>query len=365
MRQFSLIHSPLAALLVSAVCTISAVNAHAGVQSIEVLADVTGDSPVDAQQKAIDYAQKRAFFLLLDKLAPEKALSIAKSLSDQQIMSNIRGYEVVQDKIDGNHYIAQYKVSVSEDMIQRLLVSDQPDAATDAATPILVIAAYTDSQQRTSLWEPENIWRSIVASSVLENGEGLLVVPYGDPVDMQTTDASTVLSYNYEQLAAMAGRYGAQEIVIAYARTVSDKNPPGLAMSLRRLGSGFDKTKDMYLEVAKEGDAPESLLAPAAQTMTEQLKEIARYYRGDQEKRIADAKTLRVRADFRRLSDWVQMQQSLAKLPRVIRLKVDKVNIQSAEATLYYEGTPEGMQQIMQANGLHITPQGDVLYLAM
>lgn len=353
-----------AAALLAGVCILSPA-AWAGVQSIDVLADITGDSPADAQQKATDYAQKRAFFLLLSKLAPEKAATIAKSLSDQQVLSNIRGYEVIQDKLDGNRYIANYRVSVSEDMIERLLTKDTPQADAGDPSHILLLPVYTDEHQHTMLWEPENMWRSMVNSTALERGEGLLLVPYGDPIDMQAADAATILSSSYDALKQMADRYGAQEIVIAHAQVQPNATPAALKISLRRLGSHFDKTKDLYMEAQSDTDSAESIFPGAAQAMTEQLKEIARYYRGDQEKRIADAKQLKVQASFRRLSDWVQMQQSLAKLPRVIKLQVDQISVQSAQATLFYDGTPEAMMQIMQANGLHVSTQGDVLMLAM
>ena len=355
----------LAAFLWAAALLLAPVSATAGVQTIEVLADITGESPLDAQQKAVDYAKKRAFFLLLAKLAPEKAETIARSLSDEQIYANVRGYEVVQDKLEGNHYLANYKVSVSEDLIQRLLVSDAPAMDNSQANPMVVVPVFTDAQGRTLLWEPDNIWRSMMNSVALERGEGLLLMPYGDPTDTHTTDGSTVLSYGYEPLEPLAKRYGGGEIVVAHAQVKADKQPAGLLITLRRLGPGFDKLKDIYFETDGLEQTPESLMPEAARSISDQLKEVARYYKGDEEKKIINAKQMRVRSSFRRLSDWVQMQTLLAGLPRVVRVKVDTISIQSAEATLYYEGTPEAMLEIMNVNGVRATPDGDVTTLQM
>lgn len=338
--------------------------AFAGIESFDVLADITGNSPLDAQQKAVDYAKKRAFFLLLSKHAPDKAESIARGLSDEQINANVRGYEIIEDKLDGNHYVANYRVSVSEDLVQRLLVSDTPAAANDQASPMVIIPVYT-KDGKIMLWEPENLWRSLFSTIALERGEGLLLMPYGDPTDAATTNGSTVLSYDYEALKNLAARYGGHEIVVVHAQAKPDKSPPGLLITLRRLSPGFDKLKDVYFETDGKEQTPESLMPEAAKAIAEQLKEVARYYQGDEEKKIVNAKQLHVRSEFRRLGDWVKMQTLLSGLPRVVRVKVDNISIQSADATLYYEGTPEGMQQIMQAAGIHATPDGDVLRLSM
>lgn len=332
---------------------ITPLGADAAPNEVMVLADITGDSPVDAKEKAIDYAKKRAFFLSLAKLAPDKAENIAKSMSSEQIYGFIRGYQTAQEKVEGNRYVAEYRVTVSQDRIERLVVGDNSAAANANAKPVLVLPVLVDGG-KTLLWEPENAWRSLWNSVALERGENLLIMPYGDPEDIMITGSSTILSYGFASLKDMAKRYGTNEIVVVRALVIRDQNPASVRVTMRRLGEKIDKIKEMAFEVNNAGDAPESLLPDAARGVADQLKEIARLYEGEIEKSLANAKKLPLQIQFRRLGDWVKTEEALRKLPSVVKLDVGSISIQSAQATLYYNGTPETMQEIMEANDVNV-----------
>ncbi len=335
---------------------IAPITAIAATEDVKVLADINGNSPVDAQNKAIDYAKKRAFFLTLAKLAPDKADAIAKSMTTEQIYGFIRGYQLTHEKADGNHYLAEYLVSVSTDRVGRLVVSDDTTATNENAKPVLVLPVLTDGD-KTLMWEPDNAWRSIWNSVALERGENLLIVPYGDPEDMTITDSATILGYGFSSLKDMAKRYGTNEIVVVRAQVIRDQTPARVRVTMRRLGEKLDKTKEVSFEVNNAGDAPESLLPNAARDVADQLKEIARLYEGEIEKKLANAKTIALQVEFRRLGDWVKTQDALRKLPGVVQLDVGSINIQSAQATLYYNGTPESLKEIMESNGLNVVTE--------
>lgn len=335
----------------------------ATVQQVEVIASVVGDSPLDAQEKAIDYAKKRAFFLTLSKFAPERAEEIATSLTSEQINSIVRGYELLEDKTyrdEPNRYLAKYKVSVSEPMVRRLIAGDSAANANDEANVLLILPAYS-GEEGTLLWEPENVWRSLWGSVVLESGEGILLVPYGDPNDQLELNGASVLGAGYDALAPMLERYGAGEAVIVQATPLKDTQPPSLSVVLRRVGPDINKAKELRFETDGHNPTPETLLPTAAREAATQLKEIARTYQGAQLKRLANAKRMSIRAEFSRLSQWVSIQEKLEKLPRALELRVDQISIDSAQATLLYETTPEMMQEIMRAAGLFLEPRGEVM----
>lgn len=350
-------------LSVLSVVMLVASPAFAGMQEFEVMASVIGDNPEDAQNKAIDYAKKRAFFLMLNKLAPEKANKIAQSMTTEQIYQHVRGYEILQDKLVDNHYLAQFKVSVSEDLVKRMLATDdQPKA--DQANSMLIIPVLND-KTRLLLWEGDNIWRSIWNTVALERGEDILIMPFGDPNDTALIDASTVMSYGYDNMSELAARYGAGEIVVVTATYQPERSPLGVLVTLRRLGPHMNKVKELYFEGKTNEDTFAIIMSDAAKQVADQLKEVAKQYQGDQERRLVQAEKVNIRAEFRRLSDWVRMQTMLRKLPRVVQLNVDKIDIQTADATLYYSGTPDMMLQIMQANGLRVNQNGSMWVLSL
>lgn len=335
--------------------------AYAAVQTVEVLAEVTGNSPQDAKNKSIDYAQKRAFFMVLSKFAPEKAAAIAGALTSEQVYQHVRGYELANELIDGNRYVALYRISISDDMIRRMLAEGATEEA-QSNNPILIIPVLEDAG-KTYLWEAENLWRSVWNAAALQQGEGLLIMPYGDPDDKSIADSSTILTYNFDTLAPMAARYGAGEVAVLVARYETERTPQGVSITMRRMGPGIDKMKTEYFEVSDAAGAAQSVLPQAAQAVAEQLKDVARNYVGDQERKIAEASKIKLMAQFRRVSEWAKLQETLKKLPRVVRLEVDGITIDHANATLFYNGEAEAMRAVMLANGLHISEQGDGVWL--
>jgi len=328
----------------------------ADVQTFEILSDVEGSSPQDARDKALEYAKKRGFFLMLSKLAPEKAENIARALTTEQIYQYVRGYELLQDRGEANHYTAQYRISVSEDLVKRLISGDEKPKPLEV-NPVLMLPVLDDRGHKM-LWEGGNLWRSVWNKVALEKGENILVMPYGDPNDLKLIDSSTVLTYGFDYLQPMAARYGASEIVVALARIDNDKKPIQLRVKLRRLGAKLDKIKDEQYE-GDDKESIEAVMTRAAKTIADQIKEVAKEYQGEQQRIILQANKQKLQAKFRRLSDWVDMQARLSKLPRVVLMEVGVINILSAEMTLYYNGPEDMMMKIIQANGFSVEKVGD------
>jgi len=334
--------------------------AFAAINEVEILAPTRGTSPLDAQEKAVDYAKKRAFFLTLKKLAPERAEEIAESLTTEQIYSIVRGYELLNEKFyqdDPNRYLAQYRVSVSESMIRRL-IADDGAGKEEEANPMVIFPVLRD-EGNVLLWEDENVWRSIWNGVALEAGEGILVVPYGDPTDMLTLSGATILGLGFEELKPFTERYGTGEAVVVVATLVNDATPPGVEVTMRRLGPNVNKVKQLYFETDGKNLSPEAILPMAARAAADQLKEIARTYQGEQLKRVANAQRSMLRAEFTRLQEWVEIKNRLEQLPSVVALRFGQIGLDHANAELLYETTPEMMQQIMTASGLYVAAEGD------
>lgn len=330
-------------------------SAFASVNQVEVIASVKGESPLDAQEKAVDYAKKRAFFLTLSKFAPDRARTIAESLTSQQIYSHIRGYELLQDRIDNqnpNYYLAKYLVTVSEDMIRRLISGNE--ARKQEVNPILVLPVLRN-QEQMMLWEEANLWRSIWNGVALERGENILVMPYGDPNDTMMTDSSTILSQDYKALAPLTERYGTGEIAVVVATYLHDQTPPGLDITIRRIGPDVNKFKSLYFETDQRHSTIESLLPGAAREVAAELKEIARTYQGETLRKIANANRMPLTITYQRLRDWVRIKKQLENLPQIVALNVGNIGIDQAQAVLLFNTQPQAMLEIMQANGLFVT----------
>lgn len=323
------------------------------IKTVEVIADITGDSPKDAQEKAIDYAQKRAFFLALYELNPEKAESIAKSLTEETLLRYIRGYEIVQDRTMENRYQAQFKVSLSETQI-RQLATDDPLSFLGEVAPrpnAMLVIPVLDNGTDLLLWDGSNVWRSIWNSVALERGEGLLVTPFGDPTDVSWVSNKDVLSSTHESLAPWLGRYGtdmAAQVLVTYAL---ERKPIAVDVAVKYIDAQEELTRNYTFEAANPEDTPELLLIQAASRIAEEIK--AEAYKRSKQKQMQSEEVKRqpVRFYFQRLPEWVNVRGQIEKLPNLLKVHVKQIGVNHADIELQHTMQPSMLKRSMEVRG--------------
>mgnify|MGYP004079192199 CR=1 FL=1 len=338
---------------------IVAAPAQAAVREVKVLASILEADPALAQAKAEAYARKRAFFLTLNAFDEKEALKIAQSMSDNQINMTIRGVTLLNQKFDpaNEQYLAEYAVSVSEEAVQKL-VAPATDAIPQDATKMLVLPVLQNSDG-VLLWEGSNLWRSTFNGTALAKGQNLLIMPYGDPQDREITDGLKILTQDFASLAPLLERYGTDEIIIATARYDRASEPARLLVDIRRLSDKVDRSKKIALKTDTRNQTPESLLPLAAENVTGQLIEIAKNFDGNEDRRLAKANAIPIRARLGRIRDWATIQQALNGVPGGVQLDVQSVSIDEARAIYHFNGTAEGLGKVLKTRGLAAAPAVD------
>lgn len=340
------------------------VPAHAATHTIEVIADLIGDNPEDARNKAVDYAKKRGFYLLLRRLAPNQADTLVYELTDEQIEQQIRGYEIVQERLlPGNRYQGQFNITLSDIQMQRLIRGEDITPIDMNAMLILPILDKGDGELR--MWQDDNVWRSLWNTAALERGDGKLILPFGDLDDTSFVDSTSILSRDYNALKPLIDKYGASEVAVVLASYELEQKPIGVLVTIRRMGPGTDRIRDMFFSAESDDDTPESLLVNAARITADQMKLAAQQFQTEKERDIATAQQIVLHADFRRVSEWAAMQEILNNLPMSVSLKVGAISIQAATATLYYKGEEDALMRAMKANGLQVTDNPDHLRVSL
>ena len=339
-------------------------TASAATHTIEVIADIIGDSPEDARNKAIDYAKKRAFYLLLHRLDPLQADTLVYELTEEQIEQQIRGYEIAQERLlPGNRYQGQFMVTLSDVQMQRLIRGEAVTPIEMNAMLILPILDKGDGELR--LWQDDNVWRSLWNTAALERGDGKLVLPFGDLDDTSFVDHTNILTRDFSGLKPLADKYGAQEVAVALASYELENEPMGVLVTIRRMGPGVDRIRDMFFAAQTKDDTPEGIMINASRVVADQMKLAAQQFETEQDRDIATAQQIHIKAQFRRISEWAAMQEILRNLPMSVNLQMGAISIQSASATLYYRGTEETLIRSMKANGLGVVDNPDHLVVSL
>ena len=332
-------------------------GAHAAIDDVEVLVDMPGDTPEAAREKGVAYAEKRALFLMLYREVPDKAEDIARTFTQEQVRDMIRGYTVVNELFSENRYLAKLRFSFNEAVIDRLLMREPPPDR-DYIMPLVILPAL-DNGKEVKLWESGNFWRSLWNGVALERAAGTLVMPYGDPTDAFIVDPTNVLSRDYETLKPLIERYGAQEAVVVYAQYRLDRKPIAVQVTVRRITPRGLTERDFIYEAETPDDTFEVLLTRASRDLAAQLQEISSGAIAREEYQLQNAKRVRLVAQFRRLSSWVEMKQALDQLPRILKIQMGTITINSADMLIYYDGTEEFLETSLRAAGMGVTRASD------
>jgi phosphatidylglycerophosphate synthase len=300
-----------------------------------VAVDVTAADAEEAKAQAVAVGQRRAIERLFKRLIPISAQDDLPGLEDGMITELVRGFEVADERVAPDRYIASLTVHFKPNGISRFLRDLGIPYAVTPSRPVVVLPLFRNGGE-LFLWEDDNAWRSAWASLPLADGLIRVVTPVGELADLALIDARQADEGDAESLGAIAKRYGAKDVVVAEAEVANDPlfDAPVARITLRRFyDTGIRIGGGTY-----SGDAPESLgavLAIAAEEARTQLEEewkevnLLRFDRRD---------SLAVDIPISGLEDWLDIRARLVELALVRKAEISALSPGFARVILHYLG---------------------------
>ncbi len=327
----------------------------------DIEVDVTGKDAVDARQQAMEKGASEALADLLNKLAPPGLTTdIMARLDAHKISKMVKGTEVLDEKISGNRYHAQLRLSFDGDELSELISKVGEQANNDQTIPanaFLIIPAYQEGA-KTILWDDSNPWRAVWKNVGLENTIGDIIVPYGDAKDNSIIDVDTLNSSTYTNLIPFTIRYGVTDIIITQAKLVQS---PDLVLTVtkRRVSRGHNEINIMTYR-ADPQETREMLLTRAARDIiyglqhkkTEELS-------ANQEVRGGEHNQVMMLASISTMASWTQLRSKLSSLPMVDRIELLAISAKQVDTILHYRGTPDSLARAITASNIRLVRNKD------
>ncbi len=344
--------------------------------AVDVQVDVaeTGKDATEARIKALSSADKLAFAKLVTGKLGMKAEEFLKAYTPEAISQMVQGYEIVEESMTPNSYKATMKVKFGDSILNKIptlssatgavIPAEKPAIKTIDSKTILILPVWLDAKG-IILWEEINPWREALSKAALQVPGNHWVTATGDPADRVYVDASNVSSAGFAQLAPLAERYGAGQVLIAIAHAGAGN----LEVELRHLSATGEEKENMQLAAdAPESATLEDLMQRAADELL--LGDNPAALTKGQKKAIAmdtpeELQEINMMLNLTRARDWAELNHRLQTIPGVEGLQVVSADWQRMKVRMAYRGKPEKLGEELAKAGLNVQQEADMLLLTI
>ncbi|MYF86447.1 MAG: DUF2066 domain-containing protein, partial [Rhodospirillaceae bacterium] len=186
----------------------------------DVPAKGKGKTAGDARRDSALNSASAALDRLLRRLTSARDHEFLPPVPPEQARAMVRGLEVVRAKRrkikDGRSFDGALSYLFRPGTVGAFLKSEGIAWSSRRSDPVLVLPVWRD-ESGAILWDDPNPWRDAWLSAEREPGLVPVVLPEGNLKDLQTIDAAQASERDAERLTAIAGAYGAKQVLIAVA----------------------------------------------------------------------------------------------------------------------------------------------------
>ena len=355
----------------------------------DVPAKGTGKSAGAARRDAALNAAPAALDRLLRRLTSARDHEFLPPVPPEPARAMVRGLEVVSAKRrktkDGRSFDGALSYLFRPGTVGAFLKSEGIAWSSRRSDPVLVLPVWRD-ESGAILWDDPNPWRDAWLSAEREPGLVPVVLPEGNLKDLQTIDAGQASERDAERLTAIAGAYGAKQVLIAVAAAggadADDRAPEGAPESAEegteeRAGQSGEAGAG---EQAEEGDEKqaedggvtvtaalfnlrsgdieelEPITAGGGTAMADAAAALDAWLQERWKDRVivpdGPVATTRVVLRFDDLAAWVRVRENLVAAPSVTGHRVIAFSRGEAQLALTHRGNADDLAVRLPAFGL-------------
>lgn len=352
------------------------------VESIDV--DVTSSGALDAREKAVAEAQRKAFGVLFQRLSDPAARRNQPNISGSDLSRLVQGLDVDQERSSANRYVARLAVAFRRSAVrnwfasQGLALVEPPTTTSGVATPALppgptaaaaaaappagptLVLPVWRQRGRPVLMEERTPWRSAWDDFAAGPGNGKVAVPAGELQDVADIGAAEALAGEGRSLAKIAGRYKAPGVAVVFIDSADRFDPAaGVTVSVRRFsptGESLGEADSVPLS-GIPNEKPAALLARATALVADMLAKAPPAPAPESVVLTGGADTdLLAAIPLTRLQEWLEIRGRLTQAAVVTGVDPRVMSRPRYEVVLHYRGDPDNLRSELERVGLVLRP---------
>ena len=321
------------------------------VKNVEV--DISGESTVNARDKAFAKARRMAFERLAERLLTEDEIKALPQPDDAEISVLINNFEIVHENLAPNRYVGEFSFSFKENATRQFFEGGGYRFSDIGGKAILVLPYFQEGGP-ARLWSGENPWLE-AWQRVDTYSEGLVpvMVPLGDVQDLSSAPESTPLNYDQDALLNMAERYKAEAVVIAIATLNTETE---LSIDLYRTDGFAPAHIKSFKASVPENEQGEMDIK---QIMRNEVREVYAFMQRNWREQTATSayaqkSSISVFVPFSDLGEWVRIRNALDNVAAISEYDVASLDQNGADVKLNYSGSYERLMLALGQQALYI-----------
>lgn len=257
-------------------------------------------------------------------------------LSPDEITEYIQDFSIAEEKTSAVRYLAKLNYRFRPGEVRDLLRAFNIPFAETPSKPVLVLPMLQQAGAML-LWDEPNPWRAAWQRRSSQVSLVPTILPLGDLKDVATIGVEQVTQGDRQRLQAMADRYGAGSVAVAFASIRHDpaKSLWILDVTLTRYNVTIDPQTTVVTYVSDFGETSGSLLARAALAVTHLIED---NWKRDNLLQSGRQDAIAVDVPIASLGDWVGIKARLGKVAVVRELEMVMLSRGRAQIILHFIG---------------------------
>ena len=315
----------------------------------EIKVDETSETAAKAKDEAFAKGQKLALSILLRRLTRDEDIHSLPIVDDEQLEFLVQALEVAEERLSNIRYIASLTVRFKPLEIRRLLRESGVPYAESASKPILVIPLLR-KHGSLMLWDEDNFWRKAWFDLPLSDGLVPKILPIGDLSDITDIDASQAADGDPTGISSIANRYGAGQVLIAFATVSETAEGNKINISTTHIGRYSEEPIIFNLE-ASNSESLQDLFLKAASKLAAMIENnwttqnIIEFDR---------PRSTLLNVPLTSLEQWILIEKKLSNIATIFRVKIRTFSINSVFIEIYHYGDKDQMTNILLQEDLVI-----------
>ncbi|MAY68462.1 MAG: hypothetical protein CMM77_15220 [Rhodospirillaceae bacterium] len=322
-----------------------------------VTVDVTAETASAARAQALREGQQRAMRILLERMTLKSDYPRLPELSPEEITEYMQDFSVAEEKTSAVRYLAKLNYRFRPSEVRELLRAFNIPFAETPSKPVLVLPVLRRAGALL-LWDDPNPWRAAWQQRSSQLSLVPTLLPLGDLADVAAIGVDQVVSGDQQRLQAMAKRYEAGSVAVAFA---SIRHDPArslwvLDVTLTRYNQTIDPQTTVVTYVSEFGETAESLLARSATLVTYLIED---NWKRDNLLSSAHQEAIAVRIPITDLRDWLDMKTRVHAVAVIRETELVQLSRAEAQVILHYIGDIGQLIIALEQADLALRGEGD------
>lgn len=323
-----------------------------------VRVDATAAGAAEARDIALTDGQKIAFDRLMQRLTRQQDWTYLPNPPASEIANLVLGVEVAEERASSTRYIAEVTYAFKPKAVRKLLRSAGIAFSEARAKPALLLAVL-ETPAGIQLWEDPNPWREAWAKRELSDELVPILLPLNDLADSTLISGQQAITANWAAVSAIAGKYGLENVLIAYAKADGVLGESPLKVQLNRLSAG-QETQTQF-DFAGGGEAQVQLdnaVEASLGRVYEEWKAATIVVYGQEN-------VITATIWFDSLQDWMTIRRRLEEAPTVTAIEILGFSPEGAQVRLRYVGTDGQLKITLEQSSVLISRAAGFWEIAM